>query len=88
MCINDHDKSRLIRGTADYFQKVNDLAAENNKKPVFKQAQSEYLMDAFIIRFPAVEEIRTSYSVYSDNSSYAGFVRKVKIPPRAVASIS
>ncbi len=88
MCINDHDKSRLIRGTADYFQKVNDLAAENNKKPVFKQAQSDYIMDALMIRFPAVGEIRSSYSVFSDNSSYAGFIRKVKIPPRSVASVS
>jgi hypothetical protein len=88
LCINDHYKSRIIKGTADYFEKVNDLAAENNKKPVFKQSMSDYIMDVSILRFDSFESLITFYPVSSESSCFPGFLRKIKIPPRSLVFIS
>lgn len=88
LCINDHDKSRLIKGTADYFEKVNDLSAENNKKPVFKQSISDYIVDVSTVRFGSFESLITSYPVASESSCFAGYLRKIKIPPRSLVFIS
>ncbi len=82
LCISDHYKSRLVRGTADYFEKVNDLSAENNKKPVFKQSISDYIVNVSAVRFGAAESLVTSYPVFSEGSCFAGYLRKIRIPPR------
>jgi hypothetical protein len=45
LCIDHSEKSRLEKGSAEYFKKVNDLTTESQKKPVLKQAKTDYYQE-------------------------------------------
>jgi hypothetical protein len=88
LCINDLDKTRLVKGSSEYFEKVNDLSAENNKKPVFKQYQTDYYPETTKAGFQSYVYLITSFPAASGGSCSAGFTHKIKIPPRSVLTNS
>jgi hypothetical protein len=88
LCINDFDKTRLAKGSSEYFEKVNDLSAENNKKPIFKPYQTDYYVETGRVGFQPCVSLITSFPATPERSCLAGFIRKIKIPPRFVFGIS
>lgn len=89
LCINYKEKSDLVKKRSEYFQKVNDLSAENNKKPSLKQAKTDYFQETDLILFNLyASEVKSPGVTYRGMCS-SGFIRKEKLPPKlGITSIS
>lgn len=82
LCINNKEKSDLVKKRSDYFQKVNDLSAESNKKPSLKQAKTDYFQETDPLLFKLYDsEVKTT-GVAGVSMCSSGFIRKEKLPPR------
>jgi len=87
LCLNYKEKSDLVKKRSDYFQKVNDLSAESNKKPSLKQTKTDYFQESDRLLFNLyVSEIKTT-GVPEKSMCSSGFIRKEKLPPRLGISI-
>lgn len=83
LCIDHTEKSQLQKSSADYYKKVNDLAPESNKKPVLKQAKTDYYQDSSsMLAFKP--DVMYLHPNRSNNTSLIalGYPQKVKMPPR------
>lgn len=83
LCIDHKEKSQLERRSSDYFKKVNDLASESQKKPVLKQAKTDYYQEIKNIFSPlkASASLQITFSHYTPREE-SGYPQKAKMPPR------
>lgn len=83
LCIDHAEKSQLQKSSADYYKRVNDLASEANKKPVLKQAKTDYYQDStsLLAFMPDVIYLHQNKSNYTPLIAL-GYPQKVKMPPR------
>lgn len=84
LCLNDKEKTSLKKRAAEYFQQVNDLTAETNKKPVFKNSKLDFF-EEMRITFPKLYPHQASYSRYHERLHSLVVLHKRKIPPRTVS---
>ena len=42
VCIDHHEKTKIQNDSDEFFKKVNDIAADTNKKPVLKQVKTDF----------------------------------------------
>jgi hypothetical protein len=83
LCIDHTEKSELQKSSAEYFEKVNDLASETHKKPVLKQSKTDYyqeVKDLFLVQHDLliVHQPSSNYNL----SLSSGYLLKPKTPPR------
>ncbi|HEY1023852.1 MAG TPA: hypothetical protein VGE26_01705 [Sphingobacteriaceae bacterium] len=83
LCINDKEKTAIQKYGAEYFQKVNDLATETNKKPVIKNPKLDFF-EAIELLFNPLYASVVSYSTYHERLHPLVASHKRKIPPRPV----
>lgn len=88
LCINYKEKSDLVKKRSEYFQKVNDLSAENNKKPTLKQIKTEYFQQPVPIFFKLYASEAGAPGVTDGSACSPGYIRKEKMPPRLGSFLS
>ena len=83
LCIKHEEKSQLQQSSADYFKKINDLASDTNKKPVVKQAKTDYYQSSTSLSAltPVVIILQQNISDFTPQIAF-GYPQKVKAPPR------
>lgn len=86
LCLNFQEKSDLVKHRSDYFKQLNDLASDHNKKPTFKQAKADYYQESSTFSFEVFSLVELAFSGFDENNYPAGFLQKVKMPPRLVIS--
>jgi hypothetical protein len=82
LCINYKEKSTIQKNSNDYFKKVNDLTADANKKPVFKQVKNDYFQNSVMGSVILYASCLNTYYSSKEIAYPSGFIRKIKMPPK------
>ena len=83
LCIDHKEKSELEKSSSDYFKKVNDLASESSKKPVLKQAKTDYYQETTELLNPLPELLNSCANFCHTTPQVAyGYPLKAKMPPK------
>ena len=83
LCIDHTEKSQLQKSSADYFKKVNDLTSETNKKPVLKQAKTDYYQQSNNLSVVVPMIVYFNSSIITNTPGIAfGYPQQFKTPPR------
>lgn len=83
LCIDYTEKSQIQKSSTDYFNKVNDLASETNKKPILKQSKTDYYQEIKDLLSSVAVTLLPQKNTFNYNQRVGcGYPQKVKMPPR------